>query len=84
MEIIYFGTSGGYASDFYYFHYPVEQNCQSVQAIRHRFWLALAEFKPVIRVLNPLPILMRAINSLKLKARSFVPRWRSGRWKSKT
>lgn len=54
---------------------------QSENLSTHRQWLAtLAE-----RIsYNPLPIIMRAVNSLRLRWQSkAAPRWRRGRWKAK-
>lgn len=33
---------------------------------------------------NPLPLLMRAVNAVRLVAVRFIPRWKRGRWKSLT
>lgn len=44
----------------------------------------LDKLAPLILDVNPLPILARAVNSLKLRGIIFQPCWRATRWKSKT
>ncbi len=58
------------------------ERTQAANRETHRQWLAtLAE-----RIsYNPLPLIMRAVNSLRLRWQSkAAPRWRRGRWKALT
>lgn len=69
-------------SGYFVLRSPSELDCE---AIRHAYWLRLAAHRPQSLEPNPLPILARAVNGLRLGCRSLnQPRWKAGRWRSKT
>jgi hypothetical protein len=52
--------------------------------IRGMFFKFINGFLPPDLEPNPLPILARAINAIGLRFPIHQPRWKAGRWKSKT
>lgn len=62
---------------------PVMQGL-TASLIRGMFFKFINEFLPPDLEPNPLPILARAINAIGLRFPIHQPRWKAGRWKSKT
>lgn len=58
------------------------ERTQAANRETHRQWLATLADRISY---NPLPLIMRAVNSLRLRFQSkAAPRWRRGRWKALT
>lgn len=71
-----------YLSSFCFGYYDSCYLAQLLSANHSSHWAFIHGLVPPARY-NPLPLLMRAVNALRLRWQSrSAPRWRRGRWKS--